>query len=103
MQQGRGGRLVLRLVATSVSAAEYAGALEFDDATAQITMCVRLPSGAVEVISSSEPSPPEWLVDQARAALRAAFRATLSGAPWPRKLSRWREVRDTPEQGEGKS
>lgn len=102
MHQGRGGRVVLRLVTMSASAVEYSGTLEYDDAAAQITMRVLLPAGTVEVNFPGERTPPEWLVGHARAALRGAFRATQSGAPWPRKLSRWREARETPEQDEEK-
>lgn len=102
MQPRRGGRLVLRLVTTTVTAVEYDGTLEFDDVTAKVVLRVLLPSGTVEVTSRG-PRPPEWLVEQARAALRVAFRATQSGIAWPRRLSRWREAREETGQEEEKS
>ncbi len=87
-----GGRFLLRLVKTTDQEIEYQGAFEIGTSKIDCTCRVLLPAGTVEV-SRADGSVPEWLVDQTRATLRAAFRASGSGAPWPRRIHRYREAR----------
>lgn len=98
MPAARGGRFILRLVTASPEAVDYAGTLEVEGATSEVVAHVALPSGSVELEGAAAP---EWLADQARAALRAAFRAHRTGVPWPRRLQRWKEE-DPAGRGEGK-
>lgn len=54
---------------------------------------VRLADGDVSFEGLSG-DPPAWLVDAARAFLRAAWssRRTQPRAPWPRRILRWRDA-----------
>lgn len=99
MQQARGGRFVLRLVEVSSEAVRYAGTFESDAEAGALLIRVGLPGGSVELTSPGSATP-SWLAEQARAALRAAFRATQSGAAWPRRVSRWRQAREPSGSGD---
>jgi len=52
---------------------------------------VSLESG--EVVVHASPEPPTWLVGVTRALLRTLWRDRRAGgtAPWPHRLTRWRE------------
>ena len=92
MTPKNGGKIELKLGATTTDSAEYAARLQV--ATASYDCTVRVGAKQVEfgawTTTAAGDAPPEWLVADARAALKAALRSTQSGGRWPRRITRWR-------------
>ena len=86
MDDQRGGRLSLRLVSSDGAAAEYSGELVSEGVVCKVGIRV----GADGQVHLNGPGAPDWLVAVTRSMLRAAWRATVAGTPWPRRLTRWR-------------
>jgi hypothetical protein len=87
-----GGRVTLRLERISSTEVEYVGELTTADARFTSRFRVRVIDGTVEI--EVEGDAPAWLVDIARTTLRSAWRGSLSGAEWPRRVSRWRAAKE---------
>lgn len=92
MDLTRGGRATLRLGAISDTEVEYTGELTTAEVRFTSRIRVMVADGNVEI--SVDGDPPGWLLDIARTTLRSAWRASLSGVAWPRRVSRWRAARD---------
>ena len=91
MTPKNGGKIELKLGTNAADSAEYETILQTPGhtfrATAQVSKQVVF--GAWQ--SEAATDPPAWLLDDARAALKAAYRT--SQAPdgrWPRRITRWR-------------
>ncbi|HEX7669083.1 MAG TPA: hypothetical protein VF395_05855 [Polyangiaceae bacterium] len=92
MEVTHGGRATLRLGAVSDAAVEYEGELVTGGALYPSRVLVTCANGTVDI--RVEGDPPAWLVDIARTTLRTAWRATQTGAEWPRRVNRWRAAKD---------
>jgi hypothetical protein len=101
MTPKNGGKIELRLGgATSASptapaSAEYEAHLQTATASFHTRVEVGANAGAKQVqfgVWTSEVSgePPEWLMADARAALKAALRTSQAEGRWPRRITRWR-------------
>jgi hypothetical protein len=88
-----GGRATLRLGAVSALDVEYSGELVTAERRYPSKVRVTCADGAVDI--SVEGDPPAWLLDIARTTLRTAWRATQTGADWPRRVNRWRAAKDS--------
>lgn len=91
MTPKNGGKIELKLGAATADSAEYAARLQI--ATASYDTTVRVGAKQVEFgawTTATGDRPPEWLVADARAALKAALRSSQSGGRWPRRITRWR-------------
>lgn len=95
MLLSHGGRVTLRLGSVTSTAAEYSGELETAETTFRTELAVGVEDGAIAVHAGTDAPP--WLLELARVTLRAAWRATRTGAEWPRRVSRWRPAKDAPE------
>ena len=91
MTPKNGGKIELKLGPTTPDGAEYEVLLQTPRhtyrATAQVSKQVVFAAWRTEAAAE----PPAWLLDDARAALKAAYRT--SQAPegrWPRRITRWR-------------
>ena len=89
VEGGSSGRLILRLVSSGDDGVRYAGELSAQDGTWAVSARVGA-EGEVELERPADA--PEWLVTTTRATLRTAWRSRKAGAPWPRRLSRWRAI-----------
>jgi hypothetical protein len=89
MHPAHGGRIVLRL-ASAEQALVYHVELYMNATDWRGTAHVELASGQVSFSGLAEGAgaPPEWLVQAARALLRATWRA--GDGAWPRRITRWR-------------
>jgi len=96
-ETSRGGRLIVRLGQLLEDRVDYEGTISSGASTWSVRASIALPGGAVEISATPEEGAPEWLVKILRATLRAAFRASATGTPWPRRINRWREGPDGPE------
>jgi hypothetical protein len=90
-----GGKIELKLAATTTDSAEYAARLQTATASFDTTARVGASVAAKQVefgawTTTAEAPPPEWLVADARAALKAALRSSQSEGRWPRRITRWR-------------
>jgi hypothetical protein len=84
------GRVTLKLKRMDPDRVDYEGELSSGSSRWTVSASVALKDGSVAVSSPAESDTPEWLVKHLRATLRAAFRASSTGTPWPRRVSRWR-------------
>jgi hypothetical protein len=100
MTPENGGRIELRLGTSTADSAEYEAHLQTASSSWRTAVQV---GGANKHVafgawSSAEPSasaPPDWLTEDARAALKAALRTSQTEGRWPRRITRWRpEPRD---------
>jgi hypothetical protein len=85
MQPAHGGRLTLRLDPAHAGSVRYRAELEL--AHEVFVGAAQLSDGEVNFEPWSPGEPPAYWVDRVRALLRAQWRA---GAPWPRRITRWR-------------
>ncbi len=86
-----GGKLELKLESSSAEAAEYEAMLQ----TASHVFRGKAQVGGKQVTFGAwQPEgigdPPEWLLADARAALKAALRTSQAEGRWPRRITRWR-------------
>lgn len=91
MTPKNGGKIELKLGPATSEGAEYEAILQTAGHTFRTSAQVskQVVFGAWQTDATTEP--PAWLLDDARAALKAAYRA--SQAPegrWPRRITRWR-------------
>jgi hypothetical protein len=98
MTPSNGGKIELRLSATpneTAASVEYDAHLQTATASFQARVQVGASAGAKQVefgawTSDAGNDPPEWLLADARAALKAALRTSQSEGRWPRRITRWR-------------
>jgi hypothetical protein len=92
MQPDTGGRFSLRLCEDDASRARYALTVATAGAEWTATAVVTIADGGIEFGAwQGEGTPPRWLVQYARAALRSTWRAHADQG-WPRRLTRWRDA-----------
>jgi hypothetical protein len=87
MEPANGGRIVLRLI-SSEEPVRYEVELSTPDATHSSVASIDA-AGSVTFAEYADGAPPAWLVQVARAMLRALFRAKVQNG-WPRRITRWR-------------
>ncbi len=95
MTPKNGGKIELKLGPTTDGSAEYAARLQTATAIFHSAVHVGAGAGAKQVefgawTTTAGGEPPEWLVADARAALKAALRSSQSDGRWPRRITRWR-------------
>ncbi len=95
MTPKNGGKLELKLGAANAESAEYEAHLQTASASFQGRVQVGKSAGKKQVdfgawTTAAGGEPPEWLMDDARAALKAALRISQSSGRWPRRIARWR-------------
>jgi hypothetical protein len=96
MTPENGGRIELRLGKSSGEAAEYEALLKVASSTwrgvVQVGSAIikQVQFGAWVAESTTAAAPPDWLTDDARAALKAALRTSQAEGRWPRRITRWR-------------
>jgi hypothetical protein len=96
MNPKNGGKLELKLHQATSEGAEYEAELQTPAGVFRATASVAAAGGAVSFgawhvgRSDNLDNPPQWLVDGARAALKAACRASQAEGRWPRRIARWR-------------
>jgi hypothetical protein len=96
MTPENGGRIELRLGNVNGETAEYEALLQVATsswrAVAQVGSAVskQVQFGAWTAEQATAANPPQWLSDDARAALKAALRTNQAEGRWPRRLTRWR-------------
>lgn len=94
MTPENGGRIELKLDGSTSDAAEYAAHLRTANATFHGRARVGVGAGDKQVAfndwTGDAAAPPEWLVADARAALKAALRTAQAEGRWPRRITRWR-------------
>lgn len=91
MTPENGGKIELKLGPSSAETAEYDALLQ----TSAHSFRGKGQVGAKQVTfgawqTDAESEPPEWLLADARAALKAALRTSLVEGRWPRRITRWR-------------
>jgi hypothetical protein len=95
MTPKNGGKIELKLGATTSDSAEYEAHLQTSGASFRACVRVGASAGSKQVdfgawTSDATSEPPEWLTAAARAALKAALRTSQSEGRWPRRITRWR-------------
>ena len=93
MTPKNGGKIELKLGPTTSDSAEYEAHLQTPGGTFQARVQVGASAGPKQVeFGAWTPSgePAEWLIADARAALKAALRTSQSSGRWPRRITRWR-------------
>jgi hypothetical protein len=95
MTPENGGKIELKLGAATSELAEYEAKLETPTGIWRSTARVGASVGKHQVelgawVSTAAAEPPEWLMADARAALKAALRTQQAESRWPRRLTRWR-------------
>ena len=94
MTPKNGGKIELRLDGSTSDSAEYAAQLQ--TATGRFAGRARVGANAgakqveLEWSGDATGAPPEWLLADARAALKAALRTAQAEGRWPRRITRWR-------------
>jgi hypothetical protein len=89
-QTRHGGRFGLRLIEATAERAEYQLDLSTPDGEWSMRVSVRTTDGSLSLGEWPGPgTPPAWLEQYARAALRDAWRGHAERG-WPRRLQRWR-------------
>ncbi len=91
-----GARISLRLGATTAESVAYRAVVTLTEGEWGGDANVALADGAVSLANWSPADPPDWVARLMTALLRAEWRARKDGpgAPWPRRLTRWRASRD---------
>jgi hypothetical protein len=94
MTPKNGGKFDLKLGSATPLAAQYAAVLQTSGASFRSQASVAAEgTGSVEFsawVGDPAGEPPEWLLADARAALKAALRSSRSDGHWPRRITRWR-------------
>jgi hypothetical protein len=95
MTPKNGGKIELKLGPTTSDSAEYEALLQTATATFRAQVRVGASAGKNQVdfggwSSEVTGEPPEWLLSDARAALKAALRTSQAEGRWPRRITRWR-------------
>ena len=96
MNPKNGGKLELKLHQATSQQAEYEAEIQTPAGSFRATASVVVAGGAVSFglwqagSANSSADPPQWLVDAARASLKAACRASQAEGRWPRRIARWR-------------
>ena len=95
MTPKNGGKIELKLGPATADSAEYGARLQTATAIFQSAVQVGASAGAKQVefgawATTAGGEPPDWLVADARAALKAALRSSQSEGRWPRRITRWR-------------
>jgi hypothetical protein len=100
MTPENGGRIELKLAMSSGDAAEYEAHLQTASRGWRALVQVGAGAPGKQVVfgawSPTEPgeptgaAPPDWLTEDARAALKAALRTSQTEGRWPRRITRWR-------------
>jgi hypothetical protein len=97
MNVENGGRIELKLGDAGEGSATYAARLQVADASWDGAARVgegegpgKVSFGAWRAEHSEQVEPPAWLLDDARAALKAALRTSQAEGRWPRRITRWR-------------
>jgi hypothetical protein len=90
MTPDHGGKIELKLRASSAGSADYEAV--FQTASRSFRGKARVEGRQVTFEwEADEPSaPPEWLLADARAALRTALRTSEAEGRFPRRITRWR-------------
>jgi hypothetical protein len=88
MATENGGKIELKLGPTTPEGAEYDATLEIPGATFHGK--AQVGAKLVTFVWDGGTEPPEWVLADARAALRAALRTSQAEGKWPRRLTRWR-------------
>jgi hypothetical protein len=83
-----GGKVELKLGSSGPDIAEYDAMLQ----TAEHVFRgrARVADGQVTFAGWPAEPPPEWLLADARAALKTALRTSQAEGRWPRRITRWR-------------
>jgi hypothetical protein len=89
MNPENGGRIELRLGEVTSEAAEYEAHLKTPAGSFRGRAKVG-PQVVFEAWTGDASEPPSWLVEDARAALKAALRTSQTEGRWPRRITRWR-------------
>ena len=95
MTPKNGGKIELKLGPTTSDSAEYEAHLQTPAGTSLSRVQVGASAGPKQVEfgpwgPAGVGEPPEWLIADARAALKAALRTSQSSGRWPRRITRWR-------------
>jgi hypothetical protein len=95
MTPKNGGKIELKLGPSTPESAEFEALLQTATAIFRTRAQVGASAGPKQVefgawSSDAGGEPPEWLVADARAALKAALRTSQASARWPRRIARWR-------------
>ena len=90
-----GGKIELRLGQATTESAEYEAHLQTAQHSFHALVQVGAGAGGEQVEfgtwrGSDTQEPPVWLIDDARAALKAALRTSQTEGRWPRRITRWR-------------
>ena len=92
MQPETGGRFTVRSLGHDESQARFQLELATHDGTWSTQASVAIGDGAVHWGTwTGNGTPPEWLCQYTRAALRTAWRQHADEG-WPRRLTRWRDI-----------
>lgn len=89
-----GGKFDLKLGSATTSRAEYSALLQTSGASFQ-SLAIVSGEGTGKVdfgvwVSGGAGEPPEWLLSDVRAALKAALRSCQAQGRFPRRITRWR-------------
>jgi hypothetical protein len=94
MTPKNGGKIELKLGPATSDAAQYEARLQTPAGSFHTLVQVGAGAGDKQVLfgawSEDQSAPPEWLVADARAALKAALRTSKAEGRWPRRITRWR-------------
>ena len=96
MTPENGGKIELRLGQATGDSAEYGARLQTAQSSWHAAARVGASAGAGKQVefgswqAETASQPPEWLVEDARAALKAALRTSQAEGRWPRRITRWR-------------
>lgn len=91
MTPKNGGKIELKLGPTRGDGAEYDALLQTSDYAFRCKVQVGGKVVAFGDWQTEAPgAPPEWLLADARAALKAALRTSQAEGRWPRRITRWR-------------
>jgi hypothetical protein len=90
MSPKNGGKFDLKLGEVTASAARYSALLQTAGGSFATQAEVGVEgTGRVDFEPWSN-EPPEWLLADVRAALKAALRSSRADGHWPRRITRWR-------------
>ena len=95
MTPKNGGKFDLKLGPANADLAAYEARLETAGRTfrANVQVGPHQAGGGVDFgawTSETEAPPPDWLLADVRAALKAALRTSRAEGRWPRRITRWR-------------
>ncbi|HYQ15079.1 MAG TPA: hypothetical protein VEQ58_04970 [Polyangiaceae bacterium] len=95
MTPKNGGKFDLKLASSAPDLASYDAQLETGGQSYRglVQVGPNQAGGGVDFgawTSEGGAAPPEWLLADARAALKAALRTSRAEGRWPRRITRWR-------------